>query len=244
MSARRDCAMSLFLEQFPMSSSVTRLAVFDVDGTLIDSQHNIVASMVRACERHALPVPSDEAIRRIIGLSLVEATMRLLPGAEPDLIGRVVEEYKNGFAELRARPDHHEPLFPGTVEALDALEREGWILAVATGKSRRGLLAMIERHGFEGRFVSLQCADDNPGKPHPAMLRRAIAEAGAQPSETVMIGDTSYDMQMGRGAGARAVGVAWGYHSPEELLASGADLVVETYPKLVGSLAGLFVRAQ
>jgi phosphoglycolate phosphatase len=115
---------------------------------------------------------------------------------------------------------------------------------VATGKSRRGLLAIIERHGFEGRFVSLQTADDNPGKPHPAMLRRAIAEAGARIEDSVMIGDTSYDMQMGRSAGVRAVGVGWGYHAPEELLASGADLVVESYPRLVDSLASLFARAQ
>jgi phosphoglycolate phosphatase len=227
-----------------MSSSVTRLAVFDVDGTLIDSQHNIVASMLYACERNSVPAPTDEAIRRIIGLSLLEAVTRLLPGAEPDMIGRVVEDYKNGFAELRARPDHHEPLFPGAIEALDVLEREGWILAVATGKSRRGLLAMVERHGFDGRFVSLQCADDNPGKPHPAMLRRAIAEAGARAEDTVMIGDTSYDMQMGRSAGARAVGVAWGYHAPEELLASGAHVIVGSYPELAGILAGLSVQAQ
>ena len=161
-------------------SSITRLAVFDVDGTLIDSQHNIVASMVQACERNHIAAPTHEAIRRIIGLSLAEAVTRLMPGAEPDLIARVVEDYKNGFAELRARPDHQEPLFPGVREALDALDAAGWSLAVATGKSRRGLLAMIERHGFEGRFVSLQNADDNPGKPHPAMLQRAIAEAGGR----------------------------------------------------------------
>jgi phosphoglycolate phosphatase len=227
-----------------MSSSITRLAVFDVDGTLIDSQHNIVASMLRACERNGIPAPAPEAIRRIIGLSLLEAAMRLMPDAEPELISRVVEDYKNGFAELRARPDHYEPLFPGAIEALDALEAEGWTLAVATGKSRRGLLAMVERHGLEGRFVSLQCADDNPGKPHPAMLRRAIAEAGATADETVMIGDTSYDMQMARSAGTRAVGVAWGYHAPEELLDCGAHLVVESYPQLAGALAGLFVQAQ
>jgi phosphoglycolate phosphatase len=224
--------------------SFTRLAVFDVDGTLIDSQHNIVASMIGACERNAVPAPSADEIRRIIGLSLQEAVMRLLPGLEDDRIVRVVEDYKNGFAELRARPDHHEPLFPGVMDALDALEADGWILAVATGKSRRGLLAMIERHGLQGRFVSLQTADDNPGKPDPAMLRRAIAEAGARPEESVMIGDTSYDMQMGRSAGTHTVGVAWGYHAPEELLATGADVIVESYPRLAELLASLFVQAQ
>ncbi len=224
--------------------SFTRLAVFDVDGTLIDSQHNIVASMIGACERNAVAAPSADEIRRIIGLSLHEAVMRLLPGVEDGLILRVIEDYKNGFAELRARPDHHEPLFPGVMEALDALEADGWVLAVATGKSRRGLLAMIDRHGLHGRFVSLQTADDNPGKPDPAMLRRAIAEAGVRAEESVMIGDTSYDMQMGRSAGARAIGVGWGYHATEELVASGADLVVETYPQLVGVLSGLFVQAQ
>ena len=225
-------------------SSFTRLAVFDVDGTLIDSQHNIVASMLQACERNGVAAPTAEAIRRIIGLSLLEAVTRLLPGAEPGLIGSVVEDYKRGFQELRSRQDHFEPLFPGVMEALDALEHEGWTLAVATGKSRRGLLLMIERHGFEGRFVSLQTADDNPGKPHPAMLRRAIAEAGAEPGGTVMIGDTSYDMQMARGAGARAVGVGWGYHTAEELLAAGAELVADSYPALVGSLSPLFVQAR
>jgi len=225
-------------------SSFTRLAVFDVDGTLIDSQHNIVASMLQACARNNIQAPATEAIRRIIGLSLAEAVTRLLPDAEPDVIDRMVADYKNGFAEMRGRPDHHEPLFPGVMEALDALERDGWVLAVATGKSRRGLLAMIERHGFEGRFVSLQTADDNPSKPHPGMLRRAIAEAGAEAGGSVMIGDTSYDMQMGRSAGVRTIGVGWGYHAPEELRAAGADLVVESYPHLVASLAPLFVQAR
>ena len=223
---------------------LTRLAVFDVDGTLIDSQHNIVASMVQACERSGVSAPPPEAIRRIIGLSLLEAVTTLLPGADPASVLRVVEAYKSSFQELRSRADHFEPLFPGVMEALDALEADGWILAVATGKSRRGLLMMIERHGLEGRFVSLQTADDNPGKPHPAMLRRALDEAGAKADEAVMIGDTSYDMQMGRSAGVRAVGVGWGYHTPAELLAAGADLIVESYPHLVGVLPTLFVQAQ
>jgi phosphoglycolate phosphatase len=224
--------------------SFTRLAVFDVDGTLIDSQHNIVASMERACERSGLAAPSPTAIRRIIGLSLLEAATILLPGTDPALLLRVVEEYKLAFQEMRTRADHFEPLFPGVMESLDALEADGWILAVATGKSRRGLLMMIERHGLAGRFVSLQTADDNPGKPHPAMLRRALDEAGARPTEAVMIGDTSYDMQMGRSAGVHTVGVGWGYHTPDELLAAGADLLVDTYPDLVAVLPTLFAPAQ
>ena len=224
--------------------SFTRLAIFDVDGTLIDSQHNIVASMVRACECNELAAPAPEAIRRIIGLSLLEAATTLLPHIDPAVILRVVEAYKLEFQELRTRADHFEPLYPGVMEALDALETDGWILAVATGKSRRGLLMMIERHGLAGRFVSLQTADDNPGKPHPAMLRRALDEAGARADEAVMIGDTSYDMQMGRSAGMRTIGVGWGYHAPAELLAAGADLLVESYPHLVRVLPTLFVQAQ
>jgi len=222
----------------------TRLAVFDVDGTLIDSQHNIVASMVWACERNGIKAPAPEAIRRIIGLSLHEAVAALLPDTDPVQLLRVIEGYKTGFQELRTRADHFEPLFPGVMEALDALESEGWVLAVATGKSRRGLLMMIERHGLEGRFVSLQTADDNPGKPHPAMLRRALDEAGVRPAEAVMIGDTSYDMQMGKSAGVCAVGVGWGYHTSAELLAAGADLVVDSYPHLVGVLPTLLVQAR
>jgi phosphoglycolate phosphatase len=224
--------------------SFNRLAVFDVDGTLIDSQHNIVASMQQACERNGIVSPTPAEIRRIIGLSLSEAVARLLPGIEPGLLPRVVEDYKNGFQELRARADHFEPLFPGVMEALAALEADGWVLAVATGKSRRGLLLMVERHGLDGRFVSLQTADDNPGKPHPAMLRRAIDEAGSRPEVAVMIGDTSFDMQMAKSAGARAIGVGWGYHASAELVEAGAERVVSSYPDLVGALSGLFVQAQ
>jgi phosphoglycolate phosphatase len=213
-------------------TSTLRLAVFDVDGTIVDSQHNIVASMTLACEQLGLTAPTANEIRRIIGLSLLEAVETLLPDIGPDMHRAVVEGYKDGFRTLRMRMDHQEPLFPGAVECFDRLAEDGWLLAVATGKSLRGLLAMIERHGLEGRFVSLQTADDNPGKPHPAMLRRALAEAGVAGDGAVMIGDTSYDMIMARDAGTRAIGVAWGYHAPQELLNSGAERVVESYQAL------------
>ena len=215
----------------------TRLAVFDVDGTIIDSQHNIVASMVEACERHNVVAPSPAEIRQIIGLSLLEAVERLLPETDPHLVRLVAESYKESFARLRLRPDHHEPMFPGAVAAFDQLAKDGWLLAVATGKSKRGLLAMIERHELHGRFISLQTADDNPGKPHPAMLHRAIAEAGVLANETVMIGDTSYDMQMGVDAGARSIGVGWGYHAAQTLIEAGAERVVASFPELLTHLA-------
>jgi phosphoglycolate phosphatase len=222
--------------------SALRLAVFDVDGTLVDSQHNIVAAMRDAFLAHGLTPPAASAIRRIIGLSLLEAVAQLLPDGDEEACRGIAAAYKDGFVALRQRPDHHEPLFPGAAAALSALEQQGWLLAVATGKSRRGLLAMIERHQLQGNFVSLQTADDNPGKPHPAMLRRAIAEAGTAADLAVMIGDTSFDMQMGRAAGARAIGVAWGYHPPEDLLRAGAERVVASYDELLRCLAALFDR--
>ncbi|WP_142848565.1 HAD family hydrolase [Telmatospirillum sp. J64-1] len=216
-----------------------RLAVFDVDGTLIDSQHNIIAAMTEAWRAHGYADPRPEAVRRIIGLSLVEAVATLMPEASPEEHLKVAHAYKDAFFTLRQAPDHHEPLFPGAREALARLEDEGWLLAVATGKTRRGLDAMIERHGLEGIFVSLQTADGNPGKPHPGMLLRAVEEAGAETANSVMIGDTTFDMQMARSAGTGAVGVAWGYHAASELRAAGAHVLVEDYGHLPGLLPGL-----
>jgi phosphoglycolate phosphatase len=187
-----------------------RLVVFDCDGTLVDSQHAIVACMRDAFSVHGCAAPEDAAIRQVIGLSLDEAVARLAAAGAP--AEKVAEAYRQAFFAMRSRPDFHEPLFPGVAAALDALDSAGCLLGVATGKARRGLLATLERHGLCGRFVTLQTADLNPGKPHPAMLLRAMAETGADPDRTVLVGDTSYDMEMARRAGARAVGVAWGYH--------------------------------
>jgi phosphoglycolate phosphatase len=123
--------------------------------------------------------------------------------------------------------------------ALEALDSAGCLLGIATGKARRGLLATLERHGLGSRFVTLQTADSNPGKPHPAMLLRAMAETGADPDRTVLVGDTSYDMEMARRAGARAVGVAWGYHDRRELEAAGADRIVERCEELADCVLSL-----
>jgi len=209
-----------------------RLAVFDCDGTLVDSAHNIVAAMTTAFAAQDLPCPPPEAVRRVVGLSLEQAVATLLPAAQAAMHLRLADSYRAAFFELRGRPDHEERLYSGALEAIDALEAAGFLLGIATGKSQRGLRAVLEPHGLLGRFVTLQTADLAAGKPHPEMLHRAMAEAGAEPGDTVMIGDTSYDIRMAANAGVAGIGVAWGYHPPAELAACGARAVAEDFARL------------
>lgn len=219
--------------------SELRLAVFDVDGTLIDSEHNIVAAMTEAWSRMELGVPDPADVRRIIGLSLLEACEVLLPWAPHQVHRSVAEAYKEAFRAMRLLPDTDEPLFPGVLEALDELERDGWLLGLATGKSRRGVDHMLDSHGLHGRFVTIQTADDNPGKPNPAMLLRAAGECGIDPGRVVMVGDTAYDMAMANAARAIALGVSWGYHSLEELNQAGARMVIDSFDNLAEIMAEL-----
>ncbi|MBK7283532.1 MAG: HAD-IA family hydrolase [Sphingomonadales bacterium] len=203
-----------------------RLALFDCDGTLVDSQHTIFRCVEIAFARAGLPSPGRVAARRVVGLSLLPAMRMLAPGVHADLHIQLTEDYKAAFQKMRGDGLVDEPLFDGIVDALDALEADGWILGVATGKSDRGLDLCLRHHGLRERFVTLQTADRHPSKPHPSMAHQAMAEAGANPETTVMIGDTSFDMVMGVAAGARAIGVDWGYHPGEELLAAGASQIV------------------
>ena len=165
--------------------------------------------------------------------------MRLTAEQKDNVIDSLVVAYKECFVELRASPNLHEPLFADVVETLTQLEESGYVLGIATGKSRRGLSATLETHGLAKHFVTLQTADDAPGKPHPGMLELAMSETGTEKSETVLIGDTVFDMEMAVNAGAGAFGVAWGYHPVAELQAAGAEVVVEDFRDLVA-----FVRAQ
>lgn len=165
--------------------------------------------------------------RKVIGLSLVEAMAALVPEASSMQHLALAEDYKRAFWQLRAAGEVEEPLFDGVLELLDALEQDGWLLAVATGKSDRGLKHCLESHGIHARFVSLQTADRHPSKPHPSMVEQALADAGAAPDVSIVIGDTSFDMAMAVNAGARGVGAGWGYHDAEELLAAGAFAVAE-----------------
>lgn len=204
---------------------MNRLAIFDCDGTLVDSGAPIYAALKTSLEQNGFDVPPPSVSRRVIGLSLVEAMAALLPQASTERHVKLAEDYKRAFMGLRAAGEVDEPLFDGVLDLLDALEADGWRLAVATGKSDRGLKHCLERHGIHARFVSLQTADRHPSKPHPSMVVEAIADAGAAPETTIVVGDTSFDMAMAVAAGAAGIGAGWGYHGAEELLEAGAVAV-------------------
>jgi phosphoglycolate phosphatase len=220
-----------------------KLIVFDVDGTLVDSQHVIVASVQAGFANFGLPVPTGDAIRRIVGLRLTDGLARLAPDLDPPAIEALARAYRDGFQARRAAPDLPETLFPGVRAMLEALAEAGFQLGVATGKSRRGLLAVLEHHGLLPFFITLQTGDVPPGKPHPAMLLRAIDEAGVTPAETAMIGDTTFDIAMACAAGALPIGVAWGYHPADELAAAGAAHLVASSTEIAPLFAALAPRA-
>lgn len=202
--------------------------IFDVDGTLVDSQGHIHAAMTAAFEGEGRPAPDREAVRSVVGLSLPIAVGRLAGGPAPAM----VERYKEAYAALAPTAGSAEaaPLYPGAREALDVLAARGLVLGIATGKSRRGLAVVLETHGLGGLFETVQVADDHPSKPHPSMIEAAVAETGA--GRAVMLGDTVYDVDMARAAGVPAIGVAWGYHAASALREAGAQRVLERFDEL------------
>lgn len=212
---------------------MTRLVVFDCDGTLVDSRGWIVASIGEAFAAEGLPRPPEDAIARIVGRSLYEALADLHPEGDPVRWAALVETYRGIARELRARGNVYEPLFPGARLVLERLDDSGRLLGIATGKRLEGLRHVLEGHGLGRMFVTLQTADFNPSKPHPGMVERAMEETGSQPRETVVVGDTTFDVLMALGAGARAIGVAWGNHPAEELLDAGAELVLTRFEELL-----------
>ena len=210
-----------------------RLVLFDVDGTLVDSQGAIVGAMRTAFAAQALPAPDRRAILSIVGLSLPQALARLAPEQNAGVQGALVEAYKSAFAAQRAQ--QMSPLYPGAREALQALAaRPNVLIGVATGKSRRGLNALIEAHALTGMFITAQVADTHPSKPHPSMILQAMSETGVAADQTIMVGDTSYDMQMAAAAGVAGVAVTWGYHDRPAL--GDATTVIEAFADLPGAL--------
>lgn len=204
-------------------SSDLRLVIFDVDGTLVDSQSDILAAFAQAFAHAGRTLPAPAQIMSIVGLSLDVAIARLVPDICDADGAAMVEAYKDAYVTLRASTPAQQssPFYPGVHEGLTLLKAiPEMLLGVATGKSKRGLDKLIEAHGLEAMFVTRQVADFHPSKPHPSMILQAMADTGVGPSQTVMVGDTSYDMDMAAAAGVAGIGVSWGYHTRDALTAA------------------------
>ncbi len=220
-----------------------KLAIWDMDGTIVDSREVIQRAMSRAFERSSLTPPQYEDTRKIVGLGLVEACRILAPPELPaDRLAALVEAYKGAFRVLRTEPGFHEPLYDGAVETLEELRDAGWLIGMATGKSRHGIRALFDSHPLEHYFDTIWCADDGPGKPHPFMVEQAMSSLGADASASLMIGDAIHDIAMGRAAGVRTLGVSWGFGAAGELEEAGADEVHHDFNTLRASLSAFTFR--
>ncbi len=211
-----------------------RLVIFDLDGTLIDSEALIVDTVVTSFGDVGQAVPDRKTIRSVSGITLKDALSILAPGVTAERAAAIGQAYR---ARYSASANSREPLFAGALEALDQLQEDPqMILAVATGKGFHGATTLLEKHGLTARFNSIQTPDHNRGKPDPQMIETAMTKAGASRAETVMIGDTVHDMRMAKAAGVKAIGVAWGYHEADELRATGADIVIDRFDQLDGAI--------
>ncbi len=222
-----------------------KLVVFDVDGTLIDSQEFIKEGMRRAFRAMDWELPSDADILSIVGLSLFEAVHQLKPDVSEDEIHSGAEHYKQSFIDLRRERggEASAPLYPGARDALEGLHaRDELLMGVATGKAKRGLDHAYEAHQIGHFFVTHQTADDHPSKPHPSMLQRALYETGCNAHNGIMIGDTEFDMAMGRAAGFATIGVSWGYHALDRLHRGGADIVIDRFDDLTAAIQEIWEK--
>lgn len=219
------------------------LVLFDMDGTLIDSQDHIVAAMGYAFDQVGLQVPARHDVLSIVGLSLPEAMEKLAPSAKPSVHSSLAEHYRGSFSAEAGLPHEQAPtqLYPGAREALDRLySSRSAILGVATGKGKRGLDHVYRSLGLERYFRTSQTSDNHPSKPNPSMVYAALAETGCEATRSVMVGDTTYDMEMGKAAGLSTIGVSWGYHSRQHLWNAGADMVLEDFSEIDLALSRLF----
>ena len=220
-----------------------KLVIFDCDGTLVDSQHMIVAAMTKAYGAQGLPLPAREVLLSVVGLSLVEAFTKLGEGLEAFPAATMAEHYREAFHAMRGPGAPVEPLYPGAAEALAELaQREDVVLGIATGKSQRGVRLVLGHHGLLDHFITIKTADDAPSKPDPGMVLAAMREAGAEAESTIVVGDTVYDIAMARAAGAAGVGVTWGYHPGAALERAGALAVVDRFANLVPTLDSIWTK--
>ncbi|PID35601.1 MAG: HAD family hydrolase [Rhodobacterales bacterium] len=212
-----------------------KLVLFDVDGTLLDSQNFIIQAVRNCFVSMGRAVPKRADIRAIVGLSLEAAMAQLAPdltGAQNTEAARALKE---SFLSLRAKTggEASMPTYPGTREMLDRLGAVDEIfLGIATNKARLGVDHFLESHGLTGRFHTIQTVDNHPGKPHPAMAEAALSELGIDKRNAVLVGDTTFDMQLAHNAGIGAIGVDWGYHTAADLREAGASHVLTSFAGL------------
>lgn len=211
-----------------------KLAIWDMDGTLVDSREVIQTAMVRAFEVHGMPAPSYEATRKTVGLGLSEACQMLVPdGFDMGTLPALVDTYKQVFVARREEEHFVEPLYDGALELLTSLQEAGWVQAIATGRARRGIDAICEMHpGLADFFTTSWSADDGPGKPSPFMAMEAMKAVGAETYQSMMIGDSEHDIRMGRAANIHSIGVSWGFGTRTELESAGAHEVHDDFANL------------
>jgi phosphoglycolate phosphatase len=224
-----------------MRAKSLKLVIFDCDGTLVDSQHMIVTAMTEAYGTHGLALPERETLLSVIGLSLTEAFTALGNGDVRFPVASLAEHYRLAFHAMRERGERMEPLYPGAADAIGALvRRDDVVLGIATGKSQRGVRLVLTHHGLIDHFITIKTADDAPSKPDPGMVIAAMREAGVDAANTVVVGDTVYDIAMARAAGVAAIGVTWGYHRAAALAEAGAFAVIHDYGGLIPALDKLW----
>lgn len=218
-----------------------RLVIFDVDGTLVDSQAAILAAIDEAFLRAGRPAPARADALGTVGLSLVQAMAALVPDSQADEHLALAHYYRESFIALRTRTggEAAAPLFPGAHDTIMRLATAGWTLSIATGKARRGLEQFLHTHGLAHHFTGTQTADDAPSKPHPQMVLNCLAATGVDPRDAIMVGDTEFDMAMGAAAGCRTIGVSWGYHPVERVRAGGAERIADSFDELHAMLETL-----
>ena len=207
-----------------------QLVIFDWDGTVMDSTGRIIACMHKAGADLCLPVLEDDAVREIIGLGLPEALRTLYPGIGDRDLERMRERYAVHFVAAEASPSR---LYPGARETLEALRAAGLRLAVATGKSRKGLDRVWASSGLGDSFDAARCADETHSKPHPAMVTELLTELGVAPERALVVGDTSFDLQMARDAGVDRVAVSYGAHPVDRLMNFHPLAVIDALPQLL-----------
>ncbi|WP_417308815.1 HAD family hydrolase [Devosia sp.] len=215
-----------------------KLVIFDLDGTLIDSVRHFVETVTVSFEAVGQPVPDEQTIRSVSGITAYDAMAMLAPGMERTRVEEILKSYREHYFARAGL--QNEPLFDGVLTTLDRLRADPeTIVSVATGKSHRGAIQLLERHGILDRFHSVETPDHNRGKPDPQMIQVAMVKAGIDRPQTVMIGDTVHDMRMAKSAGVGAIGVSWGYHDIGELHATGADVVIDRFDELDAAIARL-----